>query len=103
MGPRSKRGRLWAWIYLSISEKEENREMTREDLKSLASSFAERMGSYSNQSDYGNMSDLKLFMIKTKISPLPTGFISPYHIPDWTEKNSFMNWYIMALALSHLI
>lgn len=37
-------------------------EMTQEDLKRMAGSFAERFGSYSNQSDYGNIRDLKLFM-----------------------------------------
>lgn len=33
-----------------------------EDLKRMASSFAERFGSYSNQSNYGNIQDLKMFM-----------------------------------------
>lgn len=37
-------------------------EIGQEDLKRLASAFAERFGSYSNQSDYGNISDLKIFM-----------------------------------------
>lgn len=32
------------------------------DLKKLASSFAERFGSYSNHSQYDNLKDLKLFM-----------------------------------------
>lgn len=34
----------------------------QEDLKILAASFAERFGSFSNQSDYGNIRDLKIFM-----------------------------------------
>jgi hypothetical protein len=33
-----------------------------EDISKLASFFAERLGSFSNQSDYGNISDLKMFM-----------------------------------------
>ncbi|SRR6056297_461172 len=35
---------------------------TETDLKKLASSFAERFGSYSNQSQYDNLKDLKIFM-----------------------------------------
>ena len=37
-------------------------ELQQEDLKRLASSFAERFGSFSNHSNYGNIQDLKLFM-----------------------------------------
>lgn len=37
-------------------------DVTEEDLKRMAGSFAERFGSYSNQSDYGNIRDLELFM-----------------------------------------
>lgn len=40
----------------------EKRELTRDDLKKMAASFAERFGSYSNHSNYGNISDLKIFM-----------------------------------------
>ncbi len=36
--------------------------VTEEDLKRMAASFAERLGSYSNQSNYGNIRDLKIFM-----------------------------------------
>lgn len=47
-------------------EEQENfsgkKEFTETDLKKLASSFAERFGSYSNQSQYDNIKDLKLFM-----------------------------------------
>ena len=32
------------------------------DLKRMAAAFSERFGSYSNQSDYGNVRDLKIFM-----------------------------------------
>lgn len=39
-------------------------EVKIEDLKRMAGSFAERFGSFSNQSDYGNIRDLKIFMTK---------------------------------------
>ncbi|MEA3464037.1 MAG: hypothetical protein U9R14_03110 [Patescibacteria group bacterium] len=38
--------------------------VTEDDLKRMAAAFAERFGSYSNQSDYGNMRGLKIFMSK---------------------------------------
>jgi len=37
-------------------------EVTADDLARLASAFAERFGSFSNQSDYGNIRDLQIFM-----------------------------------------
>ena len=37
-------------------------EITEEELKRLAASFAERFGSFSNQSPYANILDLKIFM-----------------------------------------
>jgi hypothetical protein len=37
-------------------------ELDQEGIKRLASSFAERFGSYSNHSNFQNMEDLKLFM-----------------------------------------
>lgn len=37
---------------------ENRRDWNENDFKSIARSFAERFGSYSNQSDYGNISDL---------------------------------------------
>jgi len=37
-------------------------EMGQEDLKRMAGSFAERFGSYSNQSDFSNVEDLMIFM-----------------------------------------
>ena len=37
-------------------------EINKEDLKRIASSFVERFGSYSNQSNYSNIKDLKMFM-----------------------------------------
>jgi len=41
---------------------EANRTLNSEDLRKMALSFAERFGSYSNQADYGNIEDLKIFM-----------------------------------------
>ena len=38
------------------------KEKTADDLKKIAFSFAERFGSYSNQTDYGNIEDLKGLM-----------------------------------------
>jgi hypothetical protein len=37
-------------------------EIAEEELKRMAASFTERFGSYSNQSSYGNILDLKIFM-----------------------------------------
>lgn len=38
------------------------KEVNQEDLKRIAASFAERYGSFSNQSNFGNIRDLKIFM-----------------------------------------
>ncbi|MFH1582975.1 MAG: hypothetical protein ABIB72_01490 [Candidatus Falkowbacteria bacterium] len=40
-------------------------EVGADDLARMASAFAERFGSYSNQSDYGNIRDLQIFMTDT--------------------------------------
>ena len=37
-------------------------EVKADDLARMASAFAERFGSFSNQSDYGNLRDLRIFM-----------------------------------------
>ena len=37
-------------------------QVRKDDLKRMASSFAERFGSYSNQSNFGNITELKIFM-----------------------------------------
>ena len=37
-------------------------EVKADDLARMASAFAERFGSFSNQSDYGNLRDLQIFM-----------------------------------------
>jgi hypothetical protein len=48
--------------YTFDAEAEQNREWTQNDFKQIARSFAERFGSYSNQSDYGNIEDLDSLM-----------------------------------------
>ena len=40
-------------------------EVSGDDLARMASAFAERFGSFSNQSDYGNVRDLLIFMTAT--------------------------------------
>ncbi len=40
-------------------------EVRSDDLARMASAFAERFGSFSNQSDYGNIRDLQIFMTNT--------------------------------------
>lgn len=50
---------------LLIVEQRERTEITKEDLQKMASSFAERFGSYSNHSNYGNIEDLKVFMTRS--------------------------------------
>lgn len=45
-----------------IENKITENQMDETGLKQMAASFAERFGSFSNQSNYGNISDLKIFM-----------------------------------------
>lgn len=42
--------------------KEEPHKLNANDASKLSASFTERLGSFSNQSDYGNVTDLKIFM-----------------------------------------
>lgn len=51
-----------SFIYTFDEESEKNRDYNENDFKQLARSFAERFGSYSNQSNYGNIEDLKILM-----------------------------------------
>lgn len=46
----------------SNTEDENPAEVTAEDLTRIAAAFAERFGSYSNQSNFGNVTDLEVFM-----------------------------------------
>lgn len=45
-----------------IENKLKENKIDENALKQMAASFAERLGSFSNQSNYGNISDLKIFM-----------------------------------------
>jgi len=45
-------------VYTFDQDVENNREWNENDFKSIARSFSERFGSYSNQSDYGNITDV---------------------------------------------
>lgn len=45
-----------------VKSKLKENAMDENALKEIASSFAERLGSFSNQSNFGNISDLKIFM-----------------------------------------
>jgi len=39
--------------------------ITKSDIEKMAASFAERFGTYSNQANFSNMADLKIFMSRT--------------------------------------
>jgi len=52
--------------------KEAPHKVNANDAAKLSSLFAERLGSFSNQSDYGNVTDLKIFMTST--------------MKDWADK-----------------
>lgn len=45
--------------------KEPAHQLNDNDASKLATSFAERLGSFSNQSNYGNVTDLKIFMTES--------------------------------------
>jgi hypothetical protein len=50
-------------IVYRFDEKEEAlRETNKEDLKQMAFAISERFGSYSNEGNFGNISDLKIYM-----------------------------------------
>ncbi len=48
--------------YSFDAQAEANRQLGSEDLRKMALPFAERFGSFSNQSNYSNFEDLKIFM-----------------------------------------
>lgn len=54
-------------VYEFDPEVEANRDWDEDDFRQIARSFAERFGSYSNQSDYSNIDDLKLFSMTKKM------------------------------------
>lgn len=64
------------------------KEFGEDDLKQLAMSFAERFGSFSNQSDFGHLTDLKVFM-SDKMSAWADQYISD----EIAKKNSSSIYY----------
>lgn len=56
-------------------EDEDQTEVTAEDLTRIAAAFAERFGSYSNQSNFGNVTDLEIFM-SSKMRNWSLSFVS---------------------------
>lgn len=53
-----------SFVYTFSAEAENSREWSEDDFKKMASSFAERFGTYSNHSNYENITDLRFFMSK---------------------------------------
>lgn len=51
-----------AIVYRFDEKEEAQRETSREDLKQMAFAISERFGSYSNEGNFGNISDLKIYM-----------------------------------------
>ena len=66
------------------------------ELKRLAGAFAERFGSYSNQSNYGNILDLKLFMTE-KMKDWADDYVSQAIAK---EKNNFIYYGITTKAIA---
>jgi len=75
---------------------EKQRPLNAEDLKQMSLAFAERFGSYSNQSNYDNIRDLKIFMTSSMIS------WSDSYIAELTRRNTdYKNYYgITTIAIS---
>jgi len=49
-------------VYRFDEEEEAQRETSKEDLKQMAFAVSERFGSYSNEGNFGNINDLKIYM-----------------------------------------
>ncbi|HKK54484.1 MAG TPA: hypothetical protein VJ926_03115 [Patescibacteria group bacterium] len=49
-------------VYRFDEEEEAQRETSKEDLKQMAFAISERFGSYSNEGNFGNINDLKIYM-----------------------------------------
>ncbi len=74
----------------------EKQETGVDELKRLASAFSERFGSYSNQSNYGNILDLKLFMT-SKMKIWADDYVSQAIAK---EKNNFIYYGITTKAVA---
>lgn len=75
-----------------------SQQFSKEDLKRIASSFAERFGSYSNQSNFSNVYDLKIFMTRN-MSRWATNFINEHT----TDEASAIYYSISTVAVSEEI
>ncbi len=78
---------------------EANRALNSEDLRKMALSFAERFGSYSNQANYGNISDLKVFM-----TPAMQDWADDYVVQLKKQNNGNTDYYgITTVAISGVV
>jgi hypothetical protein len=59
---REKEKELSVPVYTFDEDEEKSRDWSEDDFKQLAKSFVERFGSYSSQSDFKNIEDLKMLM-----------------------------------------
>ncbi|MFA4942269.1 MAG: hypothetical protein WC564_01360 [Patescibacteria group bacterium] len=75
---------------------EGNRAFNSEDLRKLAMSFAERFGSFSNQANYGNIEDLKIFMTP-KMQSWANDYVASLNQQD---KNNTNYYGITSIAIS---
>ncbi len=74
-------------------------ELTQNDLKVMAAAFAERFGSFSNQDDFGNLTDLKVFM-STKMQ----NWVDQYIKDEIAKKSSTSTYYgITTKAVSETV
>lgn len=63
------------------------KELGENDLKKMASSFAERFGSYTSHSGFGNIEDLRIFM-SDSMEEWANGFVED-QVEEETEDNDF--------------
>lgn len=63
------------FIYTYDQEFEDNREWDEDDFRQISRNFAERFGSYSNQSDYSNINDLKLLSMTEKMKDWADNYV----------------------------
>jgi hypothetical protein len=69
-------------IKIGVNAAKKGEKISEIDLKRIASSFAERFGSYSNQAGYGNIDELEIFMSPAMIE------WSKKYVTEMKSKNS---------------
>ncbi|MFP4514397.1 MAG: hypothetical protein ACLFNO_00085 [Parcubacteria group bacterium] len=74
-------------VYSFDEEEEAQREVTEEDLKQMSFAISERFGSYSNEGNFGNISDLKIYMTESMKSWAES------HIEEQSENEYTGNYY----------